>query len=226
MSNYFKLSSVGAINTNFFKPLFGCFEDLCSCSMGLFFPYCLFGRIYEISGFGKCYIGCCKYFSIQFFISLLFSIIGFKTEWDLFYGKIYKIENEINNCITNQTCKTNYDNFNTTLCNINNNTVTCECLEIPLQEKCNFTNNTLENMIVYISFISIMNNFTLYLFLGLFLGNYRTKISHKYNILYNSRYNFLIHFLPCTNPCALCQEYNTVNYIETVLSTYPITNSM
>ena len=51
-------------NINQFEDIFSCFTNLCSLSMGLLFPECLFGRIYEISGFGECFIGCCKIYSI------------------------------------------------------------------------------------------------------------------------------------------------------------------
>ena len=92
---------------------------------------------------------------------------------------------------------------------------------------CDFNDNlpnTLYDMFTYIMFMSIINILTLYSIFGLFLGHYRTKISHKYNILYNSRYNFLIHFLPCTNQCALCQEYNTINMIDDVIKSNPPTH--
>ena len=63
MDYYQKLSG---FTNNYFNKFFSCFNDLCSLSMGLLFPECLFGRIYEISGFGECFVGCCKIYSIQF----------------------------------------------------------------------------------------------------------------------------------------------------------------
>ena len=63
MEHYYKLSND---KINYFHPLLSCFENICSCSMGLCFPYCLFGRIYEKAQFGKCWVGCCKYLMIQF----------------------------------------------------------------------------------------------------------------------------------------------------------------
>ena len=227
MEQYNKYSYEGGMKPNFFQPLFGCLSDLCSCSMGLCFPYCLFGRIYQKAEFGPCWLGCCKYFSIQFIISLLFSSIIYSIEWEMLLSKEFIFMNDINNCNTNTTCKTNYDNFNKTECIINNSTITCECLIKPLQDQCDFNDNlpnTLYDMYIYIMFISIINTLTLCSIFGFFLGHYRTKISHKYNILYNSRYNFLIHFLPCTNQCALCQEYNTINMIDDVIKSNPPTH--
>ena len=52
----------GYTNINNFNNIFECFEDMCVFSMGCLFPTCLFGRIYEISGFGKCITGCCILF--------------------------------------------------------------------------------------------------------------------------------------------------------------------
>ena len=225
MDNYYKISNNGEFNRiNYFNNLFGCFEDMCSCSMGFCFPYCLFGRIYEKAEFGPCWVGCLKYSSIQFIISLIFSSIIYSIEWNMLLSKELNLINDINKCNTNTTCKINYDNFNKTQCIINNSTVTCDCLMKPLQDECEFNDNlpnTLYNMFTYIMFMSIINVFTISSIFGLFLGHYRTKISHKYNILYNSRYNFLIHFLPCTNQCALCQEYNTVESIEAVKPLIP-----
>ena len=225
MNQYYKISNGGEINKiNYFNPLFGCFEDMCSCSMGLFFPFCLFGRIYEKAEFGSCLMGCTKYFSLQMIISFFFTSMIYSVEWEMLLSKEYKFLNDINNCNTNTTCKINYANFNKTRCIVDNSTVICDCLRKPLHNQCDFTNslpNTLENMSAYILLISIINTFTICTALGLFLGHYRKKLSHKYNILYNSRYNFLIHFLPCTNQCALCQEYNTLTLIDSVIQVDP-----
>ena len=95
----------------------------------------------------------------------------------------------------------------------------------PIIDKCNFEEelpNIINNMIIYITIISFISSFFIWLYSGVFLGYYRTKIAHKYNILYNSRYNCILHFNPCTNPCALCQEYNTVDRIETYKPLEPI----
>lgn len=223
MNQYYKLSN-DDVRNNFFHPLFSCFEDICSCSMGLCFPYCLFGRIYEKAGFGSCFTGCCKYLSIQIIISLIFSSIIYSIEWNMLLSKEFKFMNNINECNKNSTCKIDYKNFNKTECLIDNTTIICDCLREPLYEQCSFNSdlpNLIENMSIYIFLVSIINMFIIYTMFGLFLGYYRTKISHKYNILYNSRYNFLIHFLPCTNQCALCQEYNTINEIETIQPLQP-----
>ena len=222
MDQYYRFTN----DRNYFLPLCGCFQDLCSCSMGFFFPFCLFGRIYEKAGFGSCWMGCCKFFSLQFLISSFFSLIMFFTEWNMLISKSPSVMNDINKCIRNSTCHNEYKNFNSTKCLINNTTISCDCLKEPLQKQCDFNNNLpdlLENLSFVMVFINILSILTICTVFGLFLGHYRNKISHKYNILYNSRYNFIIHFLPCTNQCALCQEYNTINMIEIIHSSQPIT---
>ena len=227
MDQYYRITNQGNLNKiNYYNPLCGCFQDMCSCSMGFFFPFCLFGRIYEKAGFGSCWVGCCKFFSLQFLISTFFSLIMFFTEWNMLISKNPSVMNDINKCIKNTTCENEYKNFkfNTTKCLINNTTITCDCLREPLQKQCDFNNNLpdlINDMSIVIFFINILSILTICTVFGLCLGHYRNKISHKYNILYNSRYNFLIHFLPCTNQCALCQEYNTINIIETVIQSSP-----
>ena len=53
MNQYYRITNQGNINKiNYYNPLCGCFQDMCSCTMGFFFPFCLFGRIYEKAGFG------------------------------------------------------------------------------------------------------------------------------------------------------------------------------
>ena len=220
MNKYEKLNEL-----NIFNSLFGCFDDICSFTMGCFCPSCLFGRIYELAGFGKCFTGCCKLFTLQFMISAIFSIITFTIEWDMWLGDLLKYENEIENCNKNTICHNEYIDFNHTILrndkciitNNTNNTDICDCLKQPLIELCNYESNLPEKInhfINYIIFINVLNAFILCSFTGLLLGYYRTKIGHKYNILYSSRNNFLIHCIPCTNQCALCQEYNTLNRIE------------
>ena len=75
MNNYQKFKD---FNINRFDSLFGCFSNLCSFSMGCLFPQCLFGPEYmNYSGYGDCFLGCCKIYSIQFLVNLLFSGIYF-----------------------------------------------------------------------------------------------------------------------------------------------------
>tara|TARA_B100000902_G_scaffold360225_1_gene376679 strand:+ start:34 stop:621 length:588 start_codon:yes stop_codon:yes gene_type:complete len=183
--------------------------------MGLCFPQCLFGRIYEISGFGECFVGCCKILSIQFIINIIFSgIIGIE-ELDTLYGGDYITD--INNCTAGKSC----DNYNYTQiydndCSLNNTSI-CDCLKKPIVEKCHWEKdlpNTLNNLFYYIFILSMVNLAINLNINGLFYGHYRTKISQKYNILHNSRYDFCIHFIPCVHQLALCQEYNTIYRIE------------
>ena len=56
MNNYIRFKN----DVNRFDHICYCFNNFCSLSMGLFFPQCLFGRIYELTGNGECFVGCCK----------------------------------------------------------------------------------------------------------------------------------------------------------------------
>jgi hypothetical protein len=242
MDQYYKLSNNNNNQVNTFNPLFSCLDNLCTCSMGLCFPYCLFGRIYERAEFGSCFVGCCKLFSLQFIINLFFSLIIYSLEWDMFLKKELEFTEQIQICNNNNIClndiekldyKTLYDNnclitntTNTTNTNNTTNTIDiCECSKQTLIDQCHFNNelpDILTSFYLYLTILGINNLLILSCFTGLLLGNYRTRISHKYNILYNSRYNFLIHCLPCTNQCALCQEYNSIDTIEIFRSFYPV----
>ena len=212
MSNYIKLNN---ININKFNNLFGCFYNLCSLSMGLFFPQCLFGRIYELSGYGDCCIGCCKIWSIQFIINLIFSSIYFLKEFNTLYEK--EFNGLINNCSEHNICGNyNYTYIYDNNCSLNN-TVICSCLREPIVEKCKWEKNlpnTLYNLYEFIIILGFINLFINLTVNGCFYGYYRNKISEKYNILYNKKCNFFIHFIPCCHQLALCQEYNTVYRLE------------
>ena len=212
MDKYQQISDFG--NVNHFDNICGCFSNLCSLSMGCLFPQCLFGRIYEISGFGECFAGCCKIFSIQFIINLIFSSLIFDKEISLFY---HKFNVDIKNCTKDPICNNyNYTEIYNNNCSINNNTI-CDCLKESVVEKCNFEKNIdteLMDLYEYISLLSILNLIVYMTINGCFYGHYRTKISRRYNILHNSRFDFIIHFLPCVHQIALCQEYNTVSRLE------------
>ena len=192
--------------------------------MGLCFPYCLFGRIYQKAQFGKCWVGCCKLFSLQILINSFFSAIVYSMEWNMFLQKELEFSKQLNICDKNQTCHINntfqkqlYDNN----C-ITNNTEICDCSSKILIQQCDYSLNTLpikiNHFINFMIILSFLNILILSSCTGCFLGHYRTKLSHRYNILYNSRYNFLIHCIPCTNQCALCQEYNTIDKPEVIRS--------
>ena len=111
-----------------------------------------------------------------------------------------------------------YDNK----CIIKNTTDICDCIKQPLIEQCEFNMNELpdimNNLFGDIIFVSCLNLLVMYMTTGLYLGQIRNKIGQKYNILYNSRYNFLVHCNPLTSQCALCQEYNTINRIDTIIT--------
>ena len=69
--------------------------------MGLCFPYCLFGRIYERADFGSCFVGCCKLFSLQFIINFSFSLSIYSLEWDMFLKKEFEFTEQIQICNNN-----------------------------------------------------------------------------------------------------------------------------
>jgi Cys-rich protein (TIGR01571 family) len=210
MNMYQKFSDI-----NQFDSICGCFSNLCSLSMGCLFPQCLFGRIYELSGFGECFVGCCKICSLQFIINAIFSSIIINKEINTLYNQDYITD--IKNCSRDTVCKDyNYTEIYDNNCSLNN-TVICDCLRKPLVEKCHWEHNlpnTLNDLFYYIFIISMVNVAINLNINGIFFGHYRTKISQKYNILHNSRYDFCIHFMPCIHQLALCQEYNTVYRIE------------
>lgn len=164
MNQYYRITNQGNINKiNYYNPLCGCFQDMCSCTMGFFFPFCLFGRIYEKAGFGSWWVGCCKFFSLQFFISTFFSLIMFFTEWNMLITKIPDMD-DINICIKNTTCENQYKNFNSTKCIIDNTTIICDCLKEPLQKQCDFNNklpDLMHDMSIIIFFIYTLSIFTI-----------------------------------------------------------------
>ncbi len=219
MDGYQKLDDT---RINNFDGILGCFNNLCSLSMGLFFPQCLFGRIYELVGYGECFVGCCKIWSIQFIVNLLFSGIYFFKEFDTLYDK--EFNGLINNCSEHNECNYyNYTQIYDNNCSLNRTNI-CECLKEPIVEKCEWEKNlpnTLYDLYEFIMFVSVINLFVNLTINGCFYGYYRTQISRKYNILHNSKWDFWIHFVPCCHQLALCQEYNTIHRIE-LEPLYPI----
>ena len=218
MDQYLMFSDI-----NQFGSLYGCFDNMCVLSMGLFCPCCLFGRTYELSGLGGCFTGCCKIFSIQFIINLFFSGIILNNELKTLYDTQYL--QDITNCKRGPECTTYPDNYtkiydnNCTINHINDYEI-CECLQKPLIEKCNYDHNLPEiihNLSRFVLIISLINYFVYLNMNGLFYGYYRNKLSKRYNILHNSRYDFLIHFNPFSHQCALCQEYSTIDRIENIV---------
>ena len=149
MDQYYKLSNNNNNNqVNTFNPLFSCIDNLCSCSMGLCFPYCLFGRIYERAEFGSCWVGCCKLFFLQFIINLSFSLSIYSLELDMFLKKEFEFTEQIQICNNNNICftdiekfdyKTLYDN-KCLITNTTNTTEICECSKQPLIDQSNFNN--------------------------------------------------------------------------------------
>ena len=200
---------------NQFDSICGCFSNCCTLSMGCLFPQCLFGRIYELAGFGECFVGCCKIFSLQFIINMVFTGIIANKEIDTLYNLDYITD--MKNCTKDTICKDyNYTGIYDNNCSLNGTSI-CDCLRKPVVEKCKIEKDlpsTMHDLVQYIFNISMVN-IVFYLNInGIFYGQYRTKISQKYNILHNSRYDFCIHFLPCVHQLALCQEYNTIYRIE------------
>ena len=223
MNKYQNMGST--IFPNVFNDLTDCDGEMSICLFGLCCPTCLFGLIYQKIQLGSCLTGFCKYFTLQFLISAIFTSMIYTMEWDMFLSKEYYYENTIRLCYNNNNCNNNFDDKqlydNKCIIN-NNNTDICDCLKKPLIEQCEFNMNELPSIMNdyfgYIIFISCMNSLVLCMSMGLYLGHIRNKIGHKYNILYNSRNNFLIHCNPLTNQCALCQEYNTINRIDDIIT--------
>jgi len=223
-------------NINTFNNLYRCSGDTYSCFMGLFFPYCLFGKIYEMSDFGGCFSGCCKLFTLQFSLSSFFAMIIFLIQWKMLYSKEYDHIDKIELCggsETNNTCSVNINYYNNDYydnhCILKNNTDLCDCLKQPLTDYCKFTTEQVptikEEILAYSVLFSMIHLITISLSLGTFSGYYRNKISHRYDITYNNRYSFCIHCFPLTHPCALCQEYNTVKrmkYREYLIAPAPV----
>lgn len=217
MNNYVKLSS----NINRFDHIFSCFNNICSLSMGFLFPQCLFGRTYELSTGGECFIGCCKIYLLQFINSIFFSMLSIFKLLSVIDDNSIEY---INNCTVNNKCK----NYNITEiidnnCTITNTTNICPCLIKPLIKRCNYEinlPNQLYDFYEYTFMVSLISTLVYLNINGCFYGYYRTKLSKKYNILHNSKCDFWIHFIPCCHQLALCQEYNTVARIEELV--YPI----
>ena len=202
---------------NNFDSIFSCLNNLCSCSMGLLFPKCLFGRIYEISELGECYVGFCNIYLLHFLSNLLISFIFLMKPTSVFIN--YNFGDFINICEHHDNCgnfNTTIEYYNKTTCEFKNNTL-CNCFKESLLKKCNYEKNyenNIENLIFYINFITLVNILTGFFINGIFYGYYRTKISKKYNILHNKYYDFYIHFTPILHQLALCQEYNTIYRLE------------
>lgn len=209
---------------NVFNDLTDCDGSMSVCLCGLCCPTCLFALIYQKIQLGHFLTGFCKYFMLQFLISTIFTSMFYTIEWDMFLSKEYYYENTIRLCYNNNNCTGNFDDkqLYDNNCIIKNNTDVCDCIKQPLIEQCEFNMNELpgimDNLFGDIIFISILNLLVLCMTTGLYLGQIRNKMGQKYNILYNSRYNFLIHCNPITNQCALCQEYNTINRIDDIIT--------
>jgi len=222
MNKYENMGSI--IFPHVFNDLTDCNGKMSICLFGLCCPTCLFGIIYQKIQLGSCLTGFCKYFMLQFLISAIFTSMIYTIEWDMLYSKEYYYENTIRLCYNNNNCTNNFDDkqLYDNKCIMKNNSDICDCLKHPLIEQCEFNMNKLpgimDNLFGDIIFISILNSLVLFMSMGLYLGQIRNKIGHKYNILYNSRYNFLVHCNPCTNQCALCQEYNTINRLDTIIT--------
>lgn len=234
MSEYYRFSDNPNIISTY-TPLFGCFNDIFSCFVGMFCPSCLFGIIYKKANFGKCWIGCLKLSFLQFIINFFFSSILFSIEWDLLLSPQYTFSENKKECISQNPSCVDLNEYNSNLTYLQNNNCTlpsnitiCNCSKQVLYEECHYNKDSLKQDFylcsVMISILSIINILVFFCCMGSFLGHYRNKISHKYNILYNSKNNFLLYCLPCTSSCALCQEYQTVRMLETIYPTKPTNN--
>lgn len=209
---------------NEYDSLFSCFEDTYSCLIGFFFPYCLFGSIYEKAQFGNCLTGCSKMFSIYFTLWVLFIILHLKLEYIFLLSKENKYLSSIDDCNSNDKCHINIDKQLETYndnCLPTNNTQVCECLIKPYTKYCEFNKNELPQiidlMIYYTSITNLLHLLASGLLIGFFSGYYRRKISYKLDISENTWKSFWIHCCPLTHLLALCQEYRIIE--KTTLET-------
>jgi len=209
-----------------------------TCIYGLCCPCCLFGRTYERSQFGSFFNGCCKYFSIQMMFTIVISSINFDYQWNNIYAPLYDTSQNIRTCHTAPNCSPYFngnkliDDLNQTNLADNNCYVpeylhVCKCLNDFLPDKCRTIENLPENIRETIMTSMVINtagglfNITI---LGFFLEHYRQKLADKLNIRTSRIKGFLYHCLPFINPCALCQEANTLDRLNIINNTImPIT---
>ena len=213
---------------NHFNSINLCFENSQYCLLGIFFPYCLFGIIYKKSGFGSFFMGSIKYFLLLFLLSLFYYIIIYDIRWTNIFGPLNNQQRNINMCRYDENCSVFYNNSKliqplnqknllNNNCIIPQDLKKCKCLEQSLLEYCTFSynlpvtkQNTDSEIIIFSSIWGIISCSSI----GVFLGYYRNRISDNYNIKTSFFKNFLLHCIPFINPCALCQEANTIDRIN------------
>lgn len=212
-------------NNNKFNDIYKCNDNVDNCLIGIIFPGCLFGKIYNLAGFGSPIFGCIKYYTIQLIIIFITFIILYDINWFYIYGPKYNILNTIPICSYLNDCKSFYlngtliDSLNITNLQQNDCIVPkkiCHCLDHILTEKCIYEsniNNTISNVNQYTILLNSLSTITVCSMYGLFLGYYRKKIAEKFNLQSDSFTNFVYHCIPFINPCALCQEANTIEQI-------------
>jgi len=213
---------------NQFDQLCACSANGESCMLGLFFPCCLFGRTYERARYGSFFSGCCKYFAIQLIFGIIISAVDFDYKWAQIYGPEFQFTESIKSCGINPECKPSFngtklvDSLDQSILANNNCNVpvyldVCKCLLDILPRQCQFIEDmpeTIKDNVIDSIVINTIGGFVSMSTLGCFLGYYRKKISATFGIESLSSENFFYHCLPCLNPCALCQEANTVDRLN------------
>ena len=209
-----------------FTGLCECCEKGETCLLGLFLPCALFGRTYERAGFGSFCSGCSKYFAISLFYSILMNAVSYSIQYNNLLGPLSEFKLGIHDCSIQPNCFTSFsndgqiiDSLNSTNllandCEIPDGIRVCQCLDNVLLYQCEFEKNIkteVTNMLVSISLVGTLVCLLSSSTYGFFLGNYRKKIGDQLNIDTGGATNFLFHCVPFINPCALCQEANTVD---------------
>ena len=215
------------------------FDQLCSCAggavansdtyiLGLFFPCCLFGRTYERARFGTFLSGCCKYFSLQFILSLIIISADIDNKWGKIYGPEIQFSERVTYCDTFPECNSYFngskviDSLDQNIlannkCNVPKYLHVCKCLNDELPPQCQFIEHmpeTIKDTIVASIVINTIGSLISITTLGCLLGYYRKKISDTFGIKSLSSESFFYHCMPCLNPFALCQEANTVDRLN------------
>jgi len=209
-----------------FTGLCECCEKGETCLLGAVLPCALFGRTYERAGFGSFCSGCSKYLAISVFYSILMNAALYSIQYNRLLGPLSEFKLGIHDCSIQPNCFPSFsndghiiDSLNSTNllandCEIPDGIRICQCLDNVLLDQCKFEKNIkteVTNMLVSISLVGTLGGLLSSSTYGFFLGNYRKKIGDQLNIDTGDVSNFLFHCVPFINPCALCQEANTVD---------------
>jgi hypothetical protein len=170
--------------------------------------------------------------------AIVISSINFDYQWNNIYAPLYDTSQNIRTCHTVPSCSPYFnddkliDDLNQTNladnnCNVPEYLHVCKCLNDFLPDKCRTIENlpeSIRNTIINSIVINTTGGLINITILGFFLEHYRHKIATKFNIRTSRIKGFLYHCLPFFNPCALCQEANTLDRLNIINYTVmPIT---